>query len=408
MAGISAGSAGGSGSTRYLLFFRAILLGNLLLAAMYAPEAGKAWDWIRGVFPAYAACALALYGLERRVGWTRAAARWSFLLDVGFAASAAYALPGDSMGLFIAFFLVILSSTLLREPVFSILLAGVVCAVYTGASQPGAAAAADPGRLMKLALLAGIALFSVFMAAYAQQIERSIAEPYELRIAWLERLSLVGRALRGILHEVKTPLGTILLSVENLRGMLRRGEDVEAELVVIAGEAERASQILDNFLEFTRPVDIALEPLSLSAPIEKVLAAMRGRLEERDIRLEPDLDPTTRVLGSERHLVQAFTNLFMNAIQAMPSGGMLSVRQARSGGMACVFIRDTGRGMEGVARADLSDADPESQPDARGFGLGLGIVRWIVQKHGGGFSLESPGPGRGATALLRLPLLPEN
>lgn len=392
-----------SASTRYLLFFRVVLLAALSLEAMYAPEMDRAVSWIGTVFPIYGVLALTLYGFDRLGRLPASIVPWSFLLDIGIAASAAYALPGRSMGFFFAFFLIVLSSTLLRKPAFSFLVAAAACLAYGSLSGGGPD---DPGRWMKLALLAAVAFFSAFMTNYLRHIERGTAEPYERRIAWMERLSLAGRALSQVLHEVKTPLGTIVLGAENVRAMLKRGEDVEEELDVISQEAKRASLILTNFLEFTRPVEIELSPLDLAVPVGKTLTAMRPRLEERGIEVEERLRPGMTVLGSERHLAQALTNLIMNAIEAMPSGGRLTLSLEPEGASAVVRVADTGVGLDAGELEGVFDGSPSLRPDAKGYGLGLGIARWIAQKHGGDLSLESPGRGKGAAAVLRLPSRP--
>ena len=393
-------------SSRYLLFFRTILAGTLLLEAMYAPEAKRVLEWVWVSFPLYGICAFTLWALERFGRLSPLSVQGSFLLDLALAGSAAHALPGRSMGVFVAFFLIVLSSTLLRKPAFSFLVAAAACLVYGALTWGGDGA--DPGRSMKFALLAAIASFSAFMTTYARAIESDTAGPYERRIAWMERLSMAGKALAGILHEVKTPLGTIVLGVENIRAKLRRGEKVDEELDVIRREAERASEILVNFLEFTRPAELALTPLRLAEPLDKAAAAMRLRLEERGVAL--DCAPATEalVLGSQRHLVQAFTNLFMNAVDAMPGGGRLTVRQEERAGRAWVRISDTGAGISAEDLVDIFEPASPERPGSRGFGLGLGIARWIVSRHHGELLIESPGPGLGACATVSLPLSRES
>ncbi|MBI3297006.1 MAG: HAMP domain-containing histidine kinase [Elusimicrobia bacterium] len=398
---LRASPVGGPLSTRYLLFLRTILVGTLLLEALYAPDASRTMDWIALALPIYGICSFALWGLERFRGLYPPLAQASFLLDLGLVASATYALPTGSGGVFVAFFLVVLNSTLLRRPGFSLLVAGAACLVYGALALSDPATQADPGRGLKFALLAAIGFFSVFMITYANGIERHTAEPFERRIAWLERLSLVGKALAGILHEVKTPLGTIVLGVENVRGRLRRGESVETELGVIVREANRASEILVNFLEFTRPAELALSPLPIKAPLDAVVAALRVRLEERGVALE--YSPSdVMIQGSERHLIQAFMNLFMNAIDAMPDGGRLSVRHEQREGRVRVRITDTGTGIAAEELDALFESAAAPRPGRAGFGLGLGITRWIVQRHGGELRIESPGPGLGASATVSL------
>lgn len=377
-------------------------MGALTLEALRAPVPAAAWSWMGTAFPLYGACALGLWVRERFWSLDRRVAPWTFALDIGLVATAAKAFSGGPTDFFIACFLVILSSTFLRKPALSFLVASAVCLVY-GLSIPGDLAVSDPSPYMKVALLAAMAFFSVFMTNYARKISDETAEPYEKRLAWMERLSLVGRALAGVLHEVKSPLGAILLGAENCRTRLKRGEEAGPELDLIEGEAERASEIIVNFLEFTRPAKLSLSRLRLADPLEKALSVMSARLEEQNIHLERGPMSELFVMGSERHLIQVFTNLLNNAAAAMPSGGKLSMALERSGDLALVRIIDNGCGIATERLERLLDNDPTGRPAADGCGLGLDIVRWILQKHHGRLLLSSPGPGLGAAAVVELP-----
>lgn len=374
------------------MFFRAALFGTLLLGTLHAPGAEGALRWTSVALPLYLLCAVGLWARERFAtlpGWL---APWTFLLDIGVAVSAAYALPGRSADFFVAFFLIILSSTLLRKPKVSFLVAAAAAAAYLATTD-----SSDPGRWMKLALLGLAPFFSTFMATYVRTIE----DPYESKLAWLERLALAGRGLSAVLHEVKTPLGTVVLSAANIRRKLARGEDVEAQLSLIESEARRASDILADFLEFTKPAELELVPMALREPLDQALAALSPRFEELGVKVAREARAAARVRGSARHLVSVFANLLDNAAKAMPSGGTITVVEEERGGRARVSFRDTGLGIAPERLAGLF----EPHADAGGYGLGLSISRWIVEKHGGELTLSSDGPGRGALAVVELPLL---
>lgn len=250
------------------------------------------------------------------------------------------------------------------------------------------------------------ALFGLHLANRARRLQSDSAERFEEQLAWMQRVSVLGHALSRILHELKTPLGTISLSAEYLRERLRQGPtpDLDEQLSVIETEAEHASDIVRNYLEFVRPTDIALRRLAVQKPLSQALAALKLRMEEQEVRLDAALAGPDEVLGSHRHLVQLFSILLDNALVAMPLGGRLDVAAGIGAGQAVIRIQDTGVGLTPEVKARLFEPFATSRPDDGGTGLGLAIARSIVLKHGGSIALESPGPAKGTTATVRLPL----
>jgi signal transduction histidine kinase len=221
----------------------------------------------------------------------------------------------------------------------------------------------------------------------------------------MQRLSLVGKAMAAVLHEAKTPLGTIVLSVESAAALHREGKDPSADLRVIGEEADHARLILQNFLDFVKPTRLDLKPLLLHEPLAQALGMTRVPLDERDVTVSVATREDVRVLGSSRHLLQAFTNIIHNAIDAMPGGGSLAVRLETRDGKAVVSFVDTGEGLGAEDKARLFEPFASAKAGEEGHGLGLSIVRWILQEHGGEILIDSPGPGKGSTVELVLPLV---
>jgi len=388
------------------MLFRAVLAETLLLQSFYAPAMTLARWWLWGLLGLYAAVAGLLFWLDRR---QHLPVRWmlgSFFFDIGVTSLILHATGGFAGDFYVAYFLVILSSCLIESLAFSFLVGGIACLVYAALAFPGIDAAFNPFYLLRLSLLLATAFFSTYIADHARRVQKETAESYEERLDWMRRLSQVGQALARILHEIKTPLGTISLTTEYLRQSLLQGQpqELEERLRVIEAAADRASAIVRDYLEFGKPTQISLKPLPVQEPLEEALSGLRLRLEERDILLSSALARQTMVLGSRRHLVQLFTILLDNALAAMPLAGRLNVDAGESGGQARVRITDTGVGIDPDMRSRLFEPFATSRPESGGTGLGLSIARWIVLRHGGNISLQSDGPARGTTVIVDLPL----
>ncbi|MDD5656555.1 MAG: HAMP domain-containing sensor histidine kinase [Elusimicrobia bacterium] len=387
---------------KYLLFFRAVLAETLLLQSVYAP-ARSAGPWLPlALLALYGVATAVIFLWERSRGLSAAWLMSSFLFDVVMTSLILYFTGGFGGDFYATYFIVILSTCFIQEAYLSFVVGGVACAVYAAFAFPGLDSAFQPFYLLRLALILVTAFFSAIIADHARQVQRAAAENYEKTLAWLQRLSLVGQALARILHELKTPLGTIRLSSECARRRQGDPGEIGRLLGVIESEADRASAIVANYLDFCRPTELPLRPLPVQEPLARTLEALQTQFEGSEIQVEADLSGRDLVLGSSRHLGQLFAIVFDNAARAMPMGGRLFVVVERSAEEVLVRVRDTGIGLTPETHAHLFDQFSTSRSEHGGTGLGLAIGRWIALKHGGDFSLESPGPARGATALIRL------
>ena len=392
------------GSSLGYLVVRLVLAVSLLLLILAMPTRPDSWKWL-GFIPAlYVGAAGALYGLRKSGKLTDAMSLGSFLLDVATSLVVLYLTGGAAGGsTYTALLLLIMGSCLLQRPAL-ILAAAATAALLSGWLAP--APPVDPGHVyaLRLTLFLLIALFTIHIADYAAFIERQTARRYEEQIAWMQRLSLVGKAMAAVLHETKTPLGTIVLSAESAQALHRDGKDPSEDLRVIGEEADHARLILQNFLDFVKPTRLDLKPLNLHEPLAQAFGMTRVRLDEREVQVSMETRADVRVLGSSRHLLQAFTNIIHNAIDAMPEGGRLRVSLEKADGKAAVRFEDDGRGLSAEDRARLFVPFAPSKAGEEGHGLGLSIVRWILQEHGGEIRVESAGRGRGAQVVVVLPL----
>lgn len=391
---------------KYLFLFRVVLFEILLLQVLYSPSAEASRGWLWALLVLYAAVSAFAFWMGRTRKKADSAELWLSLGDVATATLVLVGTRGISSDFYIAYFLVILVSCLLQNVAYSFIVGGVACLVYGVTVLPDLQLPTGPTHLLRLSLLLATAFFSALVADSTRRIQSETAGQYQSRLAWMERLSMVGQMVASLLHELRTPISTILISAEYLKELCRHpdpGAPVEDQLNVIQEESERAVQLLSDFLDFARPSELDLQPLPLRDVVRKVCDRMAIRMEERGIRLEERLQDPVVVQGSERHLIQVFMNLIGNAIEAMPLGGRMTLSQRVLDGEVETRIEDTGVGIAPDALPRLFEPFATSRAESGGHGLGLHIARWIIEKHGGRIQLLSDGLGRGARVSVLLP-----
>lgn len=393
---------------KYLLLFRAVLGETLLLHFLYSPVSPEHGKSLAALFACYAAFSFGCHALEKRGRLPPVAGLWTFLADIAATSAILYLTEGLAGDFYIAYFLVILGSCFLEQLSYSFIVGGVACVVYGALAFPGWEAVLNPFYLLRVSLLLVMSFFSAAVAEQARRIEHDTADRFVRRLAWMERLSLVGKAVAGILHETKTPLSTILLNAERARELIGRGKDAREALAMIESEAERACAILNDFLEFSRPAELELSPIDLRSVLERALETMRLTFESRGVRVDAAWSELPALRGSERHLIQVFTNILLNACDAMPLGGRLQVRSRLVDGRIEAEFSDDGVGIPRERLGQVFEPFSTSKSESGGHGLGMSIARWIVQKHGGDIQVESAGPGRGTVVRVFLPVLPKS
>jgi len=171
---------------------------------------------------------------------------------------------------------------------------------------------------------------------------------------------------------------------------------------IIEEEASRLNGIITYFINFARTRSPKLSPCRLDDVIEKTLTFLAAQIEEREYTIERVYqNPLPEIMGDAPMLHQSFLNLFINAMQAMPDGGRIGVGLRTEGGQAQIEIEDAGLGIP----PDLLDKiwDPFFTTKDKGSGLGLGIVKNIVEAHGGSIRIANRKP-QGTRVTIELPV----
>jgi len=221
-----------------------------------------------------------------------------------------------------------------------------------------------------------------------------------------ERLAALGELSASIAHEVRNPLGVIFNSIGSLRRLLKPEGDVELLLDIVGEEADRLNRMVGDLLDYSRPVQPSVQPLQLRALLEEALESARLQNGAREVKIRISVAQEVATVRADGRLMrQALLNLFLNAFQAMPRGGLLNIRGSRteSGGraMAQLSIQDSGPGIALEARGKIFQPFFTTKPT--GTGLGLAVVKRIVEGHGGTIALGRS-QKEGAEFLLFLPL----
>jgi two-component system, NtrC family, sensor histidine kinase HydH len=224
-----------------------------------------------------------------------------------------------------------------------------------------------------------------------------------------ERLAALGQLAAVIVHEVKNPLGIIKVSAGTLKK--RAQDDGSAELAAcIEDEVDRMDATVRRLLDLARPQAPALHPCDLAGVIRQTLDRLGPDLAASGITVAAELPDSPHITADGEELRHALLNLFLNARDAMPSGGTLTVRlrpadpelPSPSDRRVEIEVEDTGCGMDDSVRRNLFR--PFFTTRHGGTGLGLALVKRVVEDHKGAIRVESR-PGEGSRFTLSLPAL---
>jgi two-component system sensor histidine kinase HydH len=216
-----------------------------------------------------------------------------------------------------------------------------------------------------------------------------------------ERLAALGRLVAGMAHEIRNPLNSISGYSQHLKGKFGSDTSEGKALDVIVKEVDRLNRVITELLDFSRPQDPELEPLDLSETVRSTLALIAREAASQGVTIVEDLpDKRVMVMGHADTLKQLLLNLSLNALQAMPDGGVLNLQAGIHGKLPFLKVSDTGPGIP--LEKQESIFEPFYTTRESGTGLGLAIVHRIVLDHEAEIRVESS-PGSGAAFIVRFP-----
>jgi signal transduction histidine kinase len=254
----------------------------------------------------------------------------------------------------------------------------------------------------EIRILTALAELSAIALQRAQLYERAVDVEEQLRQN--EKLSALGLLAAEVAHEIRNPLTVMKLLYHSLNLKFPAGDPRARDARILGEKIEHLNKIVERILDFARTTEPQPAPVNLNELIDELGLLVRHKLAHQHIRFVRDLQPELpAVMGDAPQLEQAFLNLILNAAEAMPHGGTLTVKtRAVSPAQVTVEFKDTGGGMsEEIQRRAFKALLSTSKP--KGTGLGLAIVGRIIETHRGTLHVRSQ-PGRGTTVRLTLPV----
>jgi two-component system NtrC family sensor kinase len=222
------------------------------------------------------------------------------------------------------------------------------------------------------------------------------------------KLKAIGTLTAGVAHELNNPINNIILTASVLQEDFRDLSEAECLHLVndLVGESERAQKIVRNLLDFARESEVELESHKVQDIVEETLRLAGNQIKLAKVKVEGEVEEhLASVYGDRQQLEQVFLNLVLNALDAMPGGGVLRIKLSNTDDREFVAVQfeDTGVGIPKQHLRDIFDPFFTSKKAAKGTGLGLSVSLGIVQTYGGDIRVESE-VGKGTVFTVLLPV----
>ncbi|MDO8682677.1 MAG: ATP-binding protein [Armatimonadota bacterium] len=246
---------------------------------------------------------------------------------------------------------------------------------------------------------------SVTLNAMVTSLQERNAEIVKARERLLEarRLATVGLLAAGMAHEINNPNGAISVAAEGLAKYVPADSPGPRLLEIIGRSADRISHLVSELLRFDPKQPVKHEPVDINSLVSEAVAStaegFAGPRHEIHLQLNAD---TTGLVGDSGRLAQAIINIITNALEAMPSGGTLTIQTVSDDKEAEIVISDTGHGVDENELSLLTDPFFTSKESGKGRGLGLTIASEIISQHGGELTISGK-LNEGATVRMRMP-----
>lgn len=217
----------------------------------------------------------------------------------------------------------------------------------------------------------------------------------------LERYKALGQMIGGFVHQLRTPIHVIQSNAEDLAGQNRFMPNFKPQAEMIARNAQRLEATVNALLSFVKGEKLPLHPAPLNETVDHLYGFLKHECQKRHVTLEKKLASQQSIMLDEYSLQEALINFIMNALQAMPKGGTLTiVSEDLPGRKVQLQIRDTGSGMDSKTLAKLNT--PFHTTKKGGVGLGVFFARKVLQRHHAKLTLLSK-KGQGTTVRMIFP-----
>lgn len=245
------------------------------------------------------------------------------------------------------------------------------------------------------------------MAQAINKMALSLAEKerLEYEVQRSEKLASLGRLVTGVAHELRNPIGVVKATVQVMENEYNDIPGLREFTTVIKEQVDRQNRVIQELLDFGRPNKQVVQPVNINSLMEKVLTFTSPLIREHKIHLEVVFDPNLpMILIDPSRIKQVFVNMILNAIQATPAGGTLSISTYPQDSYIIMEFRDTGTGIEPGEISRIFD--PFYTTKECGTGLGLSISHQIIKSHSGTIHVSSI-PDEGTVFKVKLPLKTE-
>lgn len=225
----------------------------------------------------------------------------------------------------------------------------------------------------------------------------------EQRLRRMERYAGLGSLATGLQHEIKNPLSALSLHVQLLEEALEsqnRSDEIDEMLEVIQTEVKRLTSVLEGFRDYASMSEPGRSRVDLTALINKLVRFIRPQAEQQKVKIEVKLpqEKPPEIMADSVHIDQVLLNLALNAIQAMPGGGVLTIGLNQEGDWLRISITDTGKGIPAELRERIFD--PYFTTRHEGTGMGLALCEKIVRQHDGTIDFNTSPSGTSFSVLL--------